>query len=114
MPDSTRGNNIRKYNIEEVASTIGLDKDTMLMLLDEFISVMDEEAVNLRDSVEEDDHEKITHYAHKIKGAAANMMAEDIRSYTSELQKADKTDRVLVETLLNNILRSIDEFKAQF
>ncbi|PLX70596.1 MAG: hypothetical protein C0602_03560 [Denitrovibrio sp.] len=84
------------------------------MLLDEFISVMDEEVVNLEKSVKEDDRENITHYAHKMKGAAANMMAEDIRLYSSELQNADKADREMVNTLLSNIKRSVEEFKAQF
>ncbi len=35
----------RDYDIQVVADTIGLDKDTMLMLMEEFLDVLDEEIV---------------------------------------------------------------------
>lgn len=84
------------------------------MLLEEFMSVMDEEVENLREAVAADNADQITHVAHKMKGAAANMMAEDIRAYCEELQKVDKDDKSLVNSLYSNIDRSVKEFKELF
>ena len=83
------------------------------MLLEEFVSVMDEELENLCKAVENGSADEIKHYAHKMKGAAANMMAEDIRFYCNELQNADKTDTAKVKELYENIKKSVAEFKEQ-
>jgi len=105
---------IANYNIDEVVEKIGLDKETILMLLGEFIKVMDEETANLKKAVDENDAEMITHVAHKMKGASANMMVENIRTYCAELQNADKSDRNLVLTLLANIEKNVSEFREKF
>jgi HPt (histidine-containing phosphotransfer) domain-containing protein len=103
---------VKDYDIGKVAEYIGLDKDTMLMLLEEFLSVMDEEIVNLKASVDAQDAEMIKHYAHKMKGASANMMVEDVREFCSRLQNADKSDKELVSELYESITASYAEFKA--
>lgn len=105
---------IKQYSIEKVAEHIGLDVDTMKMLLDEFIDVMDEEVAHLEKAVDSGDAEMIKHYAHKMKGASANMMVEDMRHFCSELQNADKSDKALVADLLDNIRKSYAEFRGLF
>jgi HPt (histidine-containing phosphotransfer) domain-containing protein len=82
------------------------------MLMEEFLSVMDEELENLKNAVQADDGDMIKHYAHKMKGAAANMMVEDVREYCHQLQDADKSDKQLVAELYANIERTYGEFKA--
>jgi len=84
------------------------------MLMEEFLNVMDEEMLILKKAVEESDADMITHVAHKMKGAAANMMVEDVRRPCSELQTADKTDGALVEGLCGSIDRSYKEFRGYF
>jgi len=109
--ESRRRCEIKAYDIDKVAEAIGLDRDTIIMLLGEFKTVMDEEIENLKKAVDSDDAEQITQVAHKMKGASANMMAEDIRSYCAVLQTADKNDKELVGSLYENILRSVQEFR---
>jgi HPt (histidine-containing phosphotransfer) domain-containing protein len=101
-----------EYDIQKVADTIGLDKDTMLMLMDEFFSVMDEEIVLLEKAVSASDADQIKHVAHKMKGAAANMMVEELRQYCSELQDSDKSDQAKSEDLLNKIKSTYEIFKS--
>lgn len=93
---------------------IGLDKDTMLMLLDEFFSVMDEEILLLHKAIDENDAELIKHHAHKMKGAAANMMVDELREYCHQLQDADKSDKDLVNGLFVKIEGTYTEFKTLF
>jgi HPt (histidine-containing phosphotransfer) domain-containing protein len=97
-----------------VAELIGLDKDIMIMLLDEFFSVMEEEIAALRSAIEKDDAELIRHHAHKMKGAAANMMVEDLREHCHDLQDADKNDKKLVNDLFAKIEASYAEFRSLF
>jgi len=75
---------------------------------------MEEELQNLKDSVKKEDAELIKHYAHKMKGAAANMMVEDLRGYCHQLQDADKSDKEVVNSLVINIESSFKEFKNLF
>ncbi|PLX67067.1 MAG: hypothetical protein C0603_10415 [Denitrovibrio sp.] len=103
-----------EYDIQVVADTIGLDKDTMLMLLEEFLNVLDEEIILLANAVSDGDADMVTHVAHKMKGAAANMMVEDLRKYSCDLQSADKADTDLVADLLGKIQKSYSAFRALF
>lgn len=105
---------IKEYSIDKVAEMIGLDRETMLMLLDEFISVMDEEVVNLENAVNSGDSEMITHYAHKMKGASANMMLDELKNFCSDLQIADKSDAALVDSLQKSIKASYADFRGMF
>ncbi len=104
----------RDYDIQVVADTIGLDKDTMLMLMEEFLDVLDEEIVTLGNAVKSGDADMITHVAHKMKGAAANMMVEDLSDYCCKMQKADKSDTALINELLTKIQDSYSSFRSLF
>lgn len=84
------------------------------MLVGEFISVMDEEIENLEKAVAERDSEMITHCAHKMKGAAANMMVEDVRKYCGEMQRADKSDAAVLQRIMSSIRVTYGEFRAIF
>jgi len=84
------------------------------MLLDEFFSVVDEEIAALYTAIENGDAELIRHYAHKMKGASANMMAEDLREACHELQDADKNDKQLVNDLFLKIKGRYSEFRSLF
>jgi len=105
---------MKEYCLKTVGQTIGLDKETMLMLIEEFFTVIDEELEKLDSFIKAGDAEQIRHIAHKMKGASANMMVEDMRKYCSDLQDADKADTELVESLFSNILSSYKEFKGLF
>lgn len=91
------------YNIENAGKEIGLDKETMIMLAEEFIKAVDMELVSLNKFVKERNEEMIIHFAHKIKGAAANMRTEYLRQQCEDLQKADKNDFGMVAKLTAKI-----------
>lgn len=79
------------YDFDDVSEKIGLDKETMLMLMDEFFSVMNEEVVNLKKAIDDNNPEMITHVAHKMKGAAAGMMVLKLQELCAQMQNADKS-----------------------
>ncbi|WP_303850089.1 response regulator [Seleniivibrio woodruffii] len=103
-----------KYDITQVSEIIGLDSETMLMLMEEFIAVMDEEILNLRDSVFAGDKEIITHVAHKMKGAAAGMMVLRLQELCASMQTAEKSDRNRIKLLLIQIICCYSKFRALF
>lgn len=99
------------YSPEKAAQLIGLDLETMMMLMDEFILVFDEEVVNLKKAVKEKNAEMTTHVAHKMKGAAANMHTELLRSLCAQMQETDKNDHHAVTALYRKIYSSYCAFK---
>lgn len=103
-----------EYDISQASEIIGLDSETMLVLMEEFISVMDEEILNLRDSVYAGDREIITHVAHKMKGAAAGMMVLRMQELCAAMQTADKSDINRIKLLLIQIICCYSKFRALF
>ncbi len=101
------------YDIKRAADIIGLDEETMRMLMKEFLAVFDEEIVNLKNAMTGSSAEDITHVAHKMKGAAANMQAESLREYCSKMQAADKRNTAELNMLYNRIYCSYCFFKRQ-
>lgn len=102
------------YSVEDAAQKIGFDTETMLMLTGEFLNVMAEEITNLNNAVSEDNREMITHVAHKMKGASANMMAETLRQLCSDMQNVDKSDSLKVSILKSKINCAFLAFKSLF
>ncbi len=103
-----------EYDITHVSEIIGLDKETMLLLMEEFFSVMDEEILNLRDSVFAGDKEIITHVAHKMKGAAAGMMVLRMQELCAAMQTSEKSDINKIKLLLIQIICCYSKFRALF
>jgi len=114
LTKALKGDAISTYDIGKVAATIGLDEDTMIMLLDEFLDVMDEEVVNLDKAVASGNAEQITHVAHKMKGASANMMVIKLSGLCNDLQKADKSNSAEVLALLADIKKEYASFRSKF
>jgi len=103
-----------EYDLSQVSEIIGLDRETMLVLMDEFFGVMDEELLNLRDSVFAGDKDIITHVAHKMKGAAAGMMVLRLQELCAAMQTADKSDLNRIKLLLIQINCCYSKFRALF
>ncbi|MGE4266899.1 MAG: response regulator [Deferribacterales bacterium] len=102
------------YDLDGVSEKIGLDSETMLMLMEEFISVMDEEYQNLRNAIYSKDKEMITHVAHKMKGASAGMMVTGLQELCAGMQNADKSDINNIKLLLIRIHCCYSKFRALF
>lgn len=102
------------YDIEKAAEIIGLDKETMLMLADEFISVFDEEIINLEKAINDSSPDMITHVAHKMKGAAANMQIEKLKDLCAEMQKSGKDEPDRLKRLFDGISCAYCSFKKVY
>ncbi|MGE4318436.1 MAG: response regulator [Deferribacterales bacterium] len=103
----------KPYDIKHASEIIGLDEETMRMLMKEFLTVFDEEIANLKNAIAENSPEDITHVAHKMKGAAANMQAESLCGYCSKMQSADKNNTAELNMLYSRIYCSYCFFKNQ-
>jgi two-component system sensor histidine kinase EvgS len=103
-----------EYDFGDVSEKIGLDKETMSMLMDEFFSVMDEELGNLKKSIDENSPEMITHVAHKMKGAAAGMMVLKLQELCAQMQNANKSEINAIKLLFIKISCVYIKFKALF
>jgi HPt (histidine-containing phosphotransfer) domain-containing protein len=102
------------YDLNKVAEHIGLDIETMEMLLGEFFNAVDEEMVLLEKAVKERDGEMVTHVSHKMKGASANMMVEPLRTYMETMQKMDKADYEEMDNLFEKSKKTYSEFREHF
>jgi HPt (histidine-containing phosphotransfer) domain-containing protein len=102
------------YDLQVVADTIGIDIETMEMLTEEFLNVMDEEMASLGKAIEANDGEMITHLAHKMKGACASMMIEPLRTNMETLQKIDKSEKEQIKGLYESSVPEYATFRAKF
>lgn len=102
---------IDDYSLEKAGEVIGLDAETMAMLLDEFISSFEEELAELKKAIEENNPEMITHIAHKMKGAAANMQMEPLRDLCADMQQIEKNNSFKLTHLFERISSSYNSFK---
>jgi PAS domain S-box-containing protein len=66
---------------------LGLDKESIAMLLEEFVQNSVSEIVDMNTAVENGDLEKLFELAHKIKGAAANLRLENIRTIAMQIEQ---------------------------
>lgn len=92
--------NAQLYDLDAAAEEIGFDHETMLMLTEEFVKAVDEEITALNKALIDYDGDMITHLAHKIKGAAANMRMERLRDICSDLQNIEKNDNLTTGRLI--------------
>ena len=91
----------------------GNDPEDEKMLFDLFFTTSNEALENLKQAIDNDDNEQWRKAAHKIKGSAANMRAENLASICAEAEKnyeySDKKD-----SYLKNIKKEIQNIELYF
>jgi PAS domain S-box-containing protein len=91
----------------------GNDPDDEKMLFDLFFTTSDEALKNLKQAMDTNDNEQWRKAAHKIKGSAANMRAENLAAICTEAEKnyeySDKKDHYLT-----NIKKEIQNIELYF
>ncbi len=80
--------------VRRLEESLGLDKESIAMLLEEFVQDSVSEIVGMNTAVENGELKELFELAHKIKGAAANLRLENIRKIAMEIeQNAIKEER---------------------
>lgn len=95
----------------------GDDPEDEKMLFDLFFSTADEALNNLQQAITENDNEKWRKAAHKIKGSAANMRAENLAAICTQAESdsdatQDQKD-VLLKDIQDNITRVREYLNAE-
>lgn len=80
------GGNTTDY-VKKLEESLGLDKQSIAMLLEEFVQDSVSEIVGMNTAVENGELKELFELAHKIKGAAANLRLENIRAIAMEIEQ---------------------------
>ena len=99
-----------KYDIDATCRMLGLKKETVIMIIDEFLASGPGHIDAITDAVRGNDFSKIIQTAHKLKGAAKNLRFEKIASIASEIEIRSKQKHVIDYNDKIKILK--EEFKA--
>ena len=78
-------------NLENLQDVTGGDQALIESLLAEFIKVTDEDIANLQEAVAHHQDNQVTSLAHRIKGAAAVIGAEQLTRLTQLLENAGRS-----------------------
>ena len=66
---------------------LGLDKESLMMLLEDFAVEAAEDLAYLEDAFSRGDLKELGNYAHKIKGAAGNLRLDKLRGISFEIEQ---------------------------
>ena len=80
-------------DVQALAQSLGLDTDTTRQLLQTFLNATTSDLAALREALATSDATRVAELAHHIKGAAANLELETMRSAALELEMAAKDGR---------------------
>lgn len=100
-------------NLEDALARAGDDRDFFKELLELFISDVDDRLRDLQQAAESGDVGQVRSIAHSLKGAAANLSAEDVRQAAWEIESRSRSGDIsglgpLVVTLRGEVKRLID------
>ena len=70
-----------QLDMESLANKLGLPVDLYKSFIDDYIILLDEDVLQLKDSIERDDFDTIKELAHKLKGVSGNIGLEKMYEY---------------------------------
>jgi len=76
------------YDLEEAASTLGIDIESMLTLAEEYIDSIQNDLNILLTSINSNDYDQIRSTSHKIKGTSANLRMDYISEIAALMEKS--------------------------
>ena len=82
-------------NLEQLAELIGVDTESITMLLDMFFESLDEDVENIGQAIESGDLSEVHASAHKLKGLAANLRFEDLVEFCKRIEVGAKSGEAL-------------------
>jgi len=99
----------KPYCPDSTAEMLGMDKDSVVSIANEYLSCIDEDLDELQRAIQENDYERIAFASHKIKGVAANLGMEHVSSMASHInthaKKTIEIDYNLYYTTLERVIK---------
>lgn len=96
--DLSGGANIRPagdvFRIDELLQRLQNDEEIIRIIISQFMLDTPLQIRDLQEAVKRGDREEVRHISHTIKGAAATVAAEELRSLASSIEQAAKTGPV--------------------
>ena len=97
-------------NLEDLASSIGIDRETVIELLGIYSCEMSEEMQQVILFLRTQDWSSLQRAMHNIKGVSANLYLEDMSKVAEELDiKLKQSDYEGIENSIHNLLDTFDE-----
>lgn len=78
--------------IERLKKALLLDGDQIRQLLDLFHAKMDKMIPQLQEAIDQDNHERIAHIAHTIKGSSGNFRYEELSKQAAVIEEAGREE----------------------
>ncbi len=82
------------FRIDELLQRLQNDEEIIRIIISQFMLDTPLQIRELQEAVERGDFEAVRHISHTIKGAAATVAAEELRSLASSIEQASKTGSV--------------------
>lgn len=100
--------NKTNYYVAALEESLGLDRDEIMSLLEDFVLDAAAELVPMKEAIASKNFEAIFELSHKIKGAAANLRLESVRKVACDIEENAK-NRADIEymELLHSLEREI-------
>jgi HPt (histidine-containing phosphotransfer) domain-containing protein len=113
MQSKIRGDKMidtRSINIEDLTCNIGIDKDTVIELLDIYCRDMSEEIQRVKLFHTNQDWVGLQRTIHNIKGVSANLYLQDMFKAAEQLdERLKKCDFKGIEHCIQDLLHTFDE-----
>jgi HPt (histidine-containing phosphotransfer) domain-containing protein len=112
--ESTPNENIEiEYSFEDVADTLGVPVELVSELIEDFFNSSLEEIDKISDAIASDNLSDIEHYAHSIKGAAANLRLNPIADIAKQMEhSARNKEEASYMDMLKSLLQEMYNHKS--
>ena len=103
------------YNIDDVSIKLGLSAEKVLLIINKFLSRIDEYSSDLDDAVRSGDYERIARSAHKFKGAAVNLRFDSLAESLKNIElKAKASENLDYAAMTEVVKKEIDMLLKTF
>ncbi|MCF8215425.1 MAG: response regulator [Chlorobium sp.] len=83
------------FRIDELMQRLQNDEEIIRIIIAQFMLDIPSQIIELQQAVTKGDSEAARHISHTIKGAAATVSAEEVRSLASSIEQASKSDALV-------------------
>jgi PAS domain S-box-containing protein len=102
-----------EYSFEDVADTLGVPVELVSELIEDFFNSSLEEIDKISDAIASDNLSDIEHYAHSIKGAAANLRLNPIADIAKQMEhSARNKEEASYMDMLKSLLQEMYNHKS--
>lgn len=86
-----------KYNIDlqKLADTFGFELDEVEMIIETFLQTSKKNLNDIKEAIENNDKETLSHAAHSLKGSSSTLQLTDISELAKEIELSAKNNEIL-------------------